>query len=88
MEVDPGLWVNGDPTRLEQIVTNLLTNAVKYTPAGGSVRVVAAAEGDRIVIRVADTGIGIDPELLPHIFERFIQADTGRRAATAASVSA
>jgi signal transduction histidine kinase/ActR/RegA family two-component response regulator len=77
VEVDPGLWVNGDPTRLEQIVTNLLTNAIKYTPAGGSVRVVAGAEGDRIVIRVADTGIGIEPKLLPHIFERFIQADTG-----------
>jgi CheY-like chemotaxis protein/anti-sigma regulatory factor (Ser/Thr protein kinase) len=69
--------VNGDPTRLEQIVTNLLTNAIKYTPSGGSVRVVAGAEGDRIVIRVADTGIGIEPKLLPHIFERFIQADTG-----------
>jgi len=77
LEVGRDLWVNGDPTRLEQIVTNLLTNAVKYTPAGGSVRVIAAAEGDRIVIRVADTGIGIDPELLPRIFERFIQADTG-----------
>jgi signal transduction histidine kinase/ActR/RegA family two-component response regulator len=77
VEVEPGLWVHGDPTRLEQIVTNLLTNAIKYTPAGGSVRVVAGAEDDRIVIRVADTGIGIEPELLPHIFERFIQADTG-----------
>jgi signal transduction histidine kinase/CheY-like chemotaxis protein len=77
VEVEPGLWVHGDPTRLEQIVANLLTNAIKYTPAGGSVRVVAGAEDDRIVIRVADTGIGIEPELLPHIFERFIQADTG-----------
>ena len=77
LEVGSGLWVNGDATRLEQIVTNLLTNAVKYTPAGGTVRVVAAAEGDEVVIRVADTGIGIDPALLPHIFERFIQADTG-----------
>jgi CheY-like chemotaxis protein/anti-sigma regulatory factor (Ser/Thr protein kinase) len=71
------LWVNGDSTRLEQIVTNLLTNAVKYTPPRGSITIVAAAEDDRVVIRVADTGIGIDPGLLPHIFERFIQADTG-----------
>jgi CheY-like chemotaxis protein len=77
VEVATEMWVNGDPTRLEQIVTNLLTNAVKYTPAGGSVRIVAAAEAGRVVIRVSDTGIGIEPALLPHIFERFIQADTG-----------
>jgi signal transduction histidine kinase/ActR/RegA family two-component response regulator len=77
LEIGSALWVRGDPTRLEQIVTNLLTNAVKYTPATGTVRVVAAADGDRVVIRVVDTGIGIDPGLLPHIFERFIQADTG-----------
>jgi len=76
-DVAPGLWVNGDSTRLEQIVTNLLTNAVKYTPAGGAVRVAASGDVNRVVIRVADSGIGIDPGLLPHIFERFIQADTG-----------
>jgi two-component system, sensor histidine kinase len=76
-DVAPGLCINGDSTRVEQIVTNLLTNAVKYTPPGGSIRVVAVAEADRVVIRVSDTGIGIDPGLLPHIFERFIQADTG-----------
>ena len=80
--------MNGDSTRLEQIVTNLLTNAVKYTPAGGAVRVVASGDGARVVIRVADTGIGIDPGLLPHIFERFIQADTARPVSTEASVSA
>jgi signal transduction histidine kinase/CheY-like chemotaxis protein len=77
LAIASGLWVRGDSTRLEQIVTNLLTNALKYTPADGSVRVEVSAESDAVVIRVADTGIGIDPTLLPHIFDRFIQADTG-----------
>ncbi|HKI01196.1 MAG TPA: MASE1 domain-containing protein [Thermoanaerobaculia bacterium] len=65
------LWA--DPSRLTQVLWNLLSNAVKFTPAGGTVTVRTRSEGDRLVIRVADTGIGIDPEVLPHIFGAFEQ---------------
>ena len=71
------IWVDGDPTRLEQIVTNLLTNALKYTPPTGTIHVTTARERDQIVLRVADDGIGIDARLLPRIFDQFIQADRG-----------
>ena len=67
--------VAGDPDRLRQAVWNLLTNAVKFTPEGGTVEVSAAREGSSAVIEVADTGRGIDPAFLPHVFERFRQAD-------------
>jgi signal transduction histidine kinase/ActR/RegA family two-component response regulator len=70
-------WVNGDPTRLEQVTTNLLTNAVKYTPPGGHVRVSTGTEGGEGVLRVADDGIGIPAELLPHVFDPFFQAAPG-----------
>jgi CheY-like chemotaxis protein len=76
VRVEP-VWVDGDPVRLEQIVLNLLGNALKYTPAGGTVRVAAAAEGESAVLRVADTGIGIAAELLPRIFDLFTQGDRG-----------
>jgi CheY-like chemotaxis protein len=70
-----GLAVAADPDRLRQIVANLLTNAVKFTPAGGTVTVtLARTEGDAR-IEVTDTGEGIDPAFLPHVFERFRQAD-------------
>jgi signal transduction histidine kinase/ActR/RegA family two-component response regulator len=69
------LWVDGDPTRLEQVLSNLLTNAIKYTPAGGRIEVVVAREGEQAVLRVRDTGVGIEPEVLPRIFELFRQAD-------------
>jgi signal transduction histidine kinase/ActR/RegA family two-component response regulator len=66
----PGpLPIEGDPRRLEQVVANLLRNAVAYTPAGGEVRVSLAREGDMAVLRVADNGIGIEPERLPHVFD-------------------
>jgi signal transduction histidine kinase/DNA-binding response OmpR family regulator len=68
-----GLVVEGDATRLGQVVSNLLTNAAKYTASGGKVAVVAAREGDEVVLRVRDSGIGIPPEVLPHIFEMFVQ---------------
>ena len=67
--------VDGDAKRLEQAVWNLLVNAVKFTEAGGSVRVGMTTIDDRIRITVTDDGIGIDSQFLPHIFERFRQAD-------------
>jgi CheY-like chemotaxis protein/anti-sigma regulatory factor (Ser/Thr protein kinase) len=68
-----GLAVNGDPTRLSQVVSNLLTNAAKYTPPGGRVSVHATEEGADVVLRVRDTGMGVAPDVLPHIFDRFVQ---------------
>ena len=68
-------WVDGDPARLAQAVGNLLDNAIKYTEPGGQIRVRARVEGDEVVIVVEDSGAGIDPELLPHVFDLFIQAD-------------
>jgi signal transduction histidine kinase/ActR/RegA family two-component response regulator len=72
------LWVDGDPTRLEQIVTNLLDNAVKYTPPGGRIDVSLGSEGSDAVLRVRDTGVGIDPDALSSIFEPFVRANGTR----------
>ena len=72
------LWVEADPTRLEQIVVNILNNAVKYTPAGGRIEVTAAAEAGEAVLRVHDTGIGIVAEMLPHVFDFFVRSDGAR----------
>jgi two-component system CheB/CheR fusion protein len=69
--------VRVDPDRLQQILWNLLTNAVKFTPRGGRAQVRARRAGDEIRIEVADNGQGISPEFLPHLFERFRQADAG-----------
>jgi PAS domain S-box-containing protein len=75
IDADP-LWVRGDATRLEQVVTNLLNNAVKFTPAGGTITVRLKREGADAAIRIRDTGIGIDRTLLPKVFDLFVQADT------------
>ncbi len=69
------LPLRADPTRLEQIVVNLLTNAAKYTESGGRIWLSAAVEGDEVVIRVRDDGVGIAPELLPQMFVLFAQGD-------------
>jgi PAS domain S-box-containing protein len=69
--------VMADPTRLQQVMWNLLSNAIKFTPGGGRIVVRASAAGDRICIEVADSGIGIDRAFLPHVFDRFRQADSG-----------
>ncbi|MFQ3593842.1 MAG: HAMP domain-containing sensor histidine kinase, partial [Gemmataceae bacterium] len=66
----------GDPTRVQQILWNLLSNAVKFTPRGGSVTLRTYVEAHQVVLEVRDTGEGIPPEVLPHIFERFRQADS------------
>ncbi|WP_229423606.1 ATP-binding protein [Massilia frigida] len=67
------VWVDGDPTRLEQIVSNLLDNALKYTPAGGTISVSVKSEGEDAVLCVSDSGIGIAPELMPYVFDLFVQ---------------
>jgi PAS domain S-box-containing protein len=64
-----------DGTRLSQVVSNLLNNAAKYTPSGGQIWLNAEVEGDQVVIRVRDNGMGIAPELLPRVFEKFAQLD-------------
>jgi PAS domain S-box-containing protein len=69
------VWVSADPTRLEQIITNLLANAVKYTPAGGEISLEAGIEGAGAVLRVRDRGAGIRAEILPRIFDLFVQGD-------------
>ena len=68
--------VSGDPARLQQVVWNLLTNAVKFTPKGGRVQVLLERVNSHVEISVSDTGIGIKPEFLPHVFERFRQDDS------------
>jgi two-component system, OmpR family, sensor histidine kinase SenX3 len=70
--------VRGDETQLTSMFTNLVDNAVKYTPPGGRVEVTGGSEGAEIVIRVSDTGIGIPEAKLPRIFERFYRVDKAR----------
>jgi PAS domain S-box-containing protein len=72
---DKPLRVKGDPARLEQVLTNLLNNAAKYTEPGGKIWLTATAEGDEAVLRVRDTGVGIAPDMLPKIYDLFVQAD-------------
>jgi signal transduction histidine kinase len=71
------VWVEGDPTRLSQVVANLLLNSAKFTERGGRVTVQMAVGpgGERVAVHVRDTGIGIEPEMLPRVFETFAQAD-------------
>lgn len=75
------LVVMGEPVRLQQIAWNLISNAIKFTEPGGKVTVTTQNEGPQARLVVSDTGIGIDPEFLPHVFDRFKQADgsTSRR---------
>jgi PAS domain S-box-containing protein len=76
--LDPGASpVSGDPERLQQILWNLLSNAVKFTPKGGKIQVRLQRVNSHVEVSVSDTGIGISPDFLPHVFERFRQADSG-----------
>jgi PAS domain S-box-containing protein len=70
--------VNGDGLRLSQVIANLVSNAIKFTPSGGRVVVELARAGDQALLSVRDTGAGIDPELLPHVFDRFRQGERSR----------
>ena len=68
-------WVEADPIRLDQIISNLVINAVKYTPSGGTIRVTVRREGEDAVLRVRDDGIGLTPELASRVFDLFVQGD-------------
>ena len=77
MSLDPApLLVNGDASRLQQVAWNLLSNAIKFTPSGGRVLVRLERVDGKARIVVSDTGPGIRPEFLPHVFDRFRQADS------------
>jgi signal transduction histidine kinase/ActR/RegA family two-component response regulator len=68
------IYLRADPVRLSQVFANLLNNAAKYTDDGGRIRLVAKRRGNEVVVSISDTGIGIAPELLPHVFDIFSQA--------------
>ena len=70
--------VLGDPDRLEQVVENLVANALRHTPSGGDIEMCGRAEGEAIVLTVADSGPGIAPEHVSHVFERFYKVDPAR----------
>lgn len=78
MSVPDALFTLGDERALEQVLVNLLDNAVKYTPEGGRISLGAAADGERVRLSVRDSGVGIPPQHLPRLFERFYRVDPGR----------
>jgi signal transduction histidine kinase len=78
--VPPDLQVEADPTRLRQVLANLIENAVKYTPTGGRIAISGVREGSDVLVTVSDTGIGIDAEHLPFIWDRLYRADASRSA--------
>ena len=73
--LEGGVVVDGDETRLRQVFWNLISNALKFTPEGGSIHVAAGTNGKLVRVRVSDTGIGITPSFLPHVFDKFRQED-------------
>lgn len=77
VDVSPNLVVDGDEMRLTQVVSNLLTNAARYTPSNGEVSISATRDNNEVVIVVRDNGAGIAPELLPAIFDMFVQGERG-----------
>jgi CheY-like chemotaxis protein len=74
---EPGLWVNADATRMGQVAINLLSNALKFTPPGGRVTARLQRLGESVQFSVEDSGVGIEPELLPRLFAPFVQGSAG-----------
>ena len=81
-ELAPDVMITGDQSKILQIVYNLTDNAIKYTPEGGEIRIALALQGKFAQLTIADNGIGIPPEDLPHIFDRFYRVDKARSRAT------
>jgi signal transduction histidine kinase len=80
---DAPVWLYADPARLEQVFVNLLLNAAKYTDAGGTVELLVEREEVEAIVRIRDSGIGIAPDVQPHVFDLFVQADPSSRRANA-----
>ncbi|KMY55029.1 alkaline phosphatase [Bacillus sp. FJAT-27231] len=78
LQLEKNLWIEGDSGRLKQVFFNLMTNAILYTQEGGHIEVRAFEEDDRVIVEVEDNGIGMNPEELPRIFERFYRVDKAR----------
>lgn len=83
--VDGCPWLDADPVRMRQAVGNLVSNAIRHTPADGTITLSARADGDRVVIEVADTGTGIAAQDLPYVFDRFWRAEKSRSRRTGGS---
>ena len=80
VSIEPDLpAIKADPERMQEALSNLVSNAMRFTPAGGQICLAARREGDAVWLEVKDTGSGIAPEVLPHIFERFYQGDDSRQ---------
>jgi signal transduction histidine kinase len=79
---DAPMWLRADAARLEQVFVNVLVNAAKYTTAGGDIRLSVNQENGEAIVRISDTGIGIASDVLPKVFDLFVQADcsSGRSA--------
>src|SRR6185503_18201682 len=78
VETDAAFTLRADGVRLSQVVTNLVGNALRFTPPGGTIAVTLSRDDDQAVLTVTDDGGGIDPAFLPHVFERFRQGDRKR----------
>ncbi|MGW1712660.1 sensor histidine kinase [Streptomyces sp. NPDC002156] len=84
-DADPGLWIDADPVRMRQVLGNLVSNALRHTPAGGTVTLDARRMANEAVLTVRDTGVGISPSDLPHVFERFWRVEKSRSRRTGGS---
>jgi signal transduction histidine kinase len=73
-----GVWVEGDRARMKQVIVNLLDNAIKYTPQGGAINLTVGSQDTKALLEVADNGVGIPPEALPRVFDRFFRVDKAR----------
>lgn len=82
VQIDPGLFIQGNPDYLTNMVLNLLDNALKHTPSGGTVTLRSQPQGDQVQVTVQDTGIGIDDKYLPHLFDRFYRVEGARSRST------
>lgn len=77
LNIDASLCcIHGDPTRLQQVIANLLNNSIKFTPKGGKITVRLEATNEKAQLKVTDTGLGLRAEIIPHLFDRFVQAES------------